>query len=285
MTKHDFLSYAKKQIGFINECPLSAAEIREYLHNNFEIQNIDFIIGFVYSGGFNGLVYFNRREKKSGDILTIRINSIAKFTFWREDIQQFVSEVAVISNCADIIEEFFISEDGRFWNQNNELKADNEESLFDYLAEIEYDFHPVICQRTYDILCHFGWYKGRCIDITQFNVSMNNFGIILTKHQLDFISEFSGLTMYFVPYDHDWSFYSLSEILEERRVYQVNRIFDGSISIGENLLEIGILEEGPLYLSSDGRLFSAHCKPLGRTPLEGINKLVRNVPEDYRYYE
>ncbi len=285
MTKQEFITYASKQLGFKNSLYESASYLDNYIKSKSGINKTEFVTNFLYSGGLNGYLHFYRREECSGDILTIRIHSIANHTFWRDDIQQFVSEIAVISNCAGLIEEFLISEDGRFWNKNNELKAENEEQFFDYLANVEYDFHPEIKQRTYDILEHFGWYQGRHIDVTEFEKTMKNHGFTLTEHQLAFFSEFSGLEWYFAQSgDYDLKFLTLEEVLEWSETEHIERLYDGSILPGEMLIYIGLFQEGPLYLSSDGRIFNIHFLPLGRTALEGINNLVNHIPKDYDYY-
>ncbi len=284
MTKQDFISYGSRQICFKNFLLQPSEELETYLQTQLKIKRTDFIINFLYSGGFNGYVSFSRCEKNSGDILKIRIDSISSFTFWRDDIQQYVSEIAVISNCAGLIEEFFISEDGRFWNKTNELRAECEDDFFDYLASVEYDFHPIINTRTYDILRHGGWYKGRHVDITEFNIKMKNRGLALSEQQLAFFVEFSGLDVCFTPSDYDWRFFSLDEILDLGEPTYVDKIYDGSIWLGEAVIEIGVWEEGPLYLSSDGRIFDIHFMPLGRTPLESINNLAGHIPPDYKYY-
>lgn len=284
MTRQEFISYSSKQLGFENFPYRSDFEVDTYIKNRLGITKTDFVINFLYSGGINGDLSFCRREIKSGDILQIRLYSITKFTFWRDDIEQYVSEITVISNCASLIEEFFISEDGRFWNKDNELRAENEEEFFDYLANVEYDFHPVISSRTYDILRHFGWYEGRHIDLTKFNSEMKKRGFELSEQQLAFFSEFSGLEVLFIPSDHDWRFFSLDEELDMAEPEFFDGVYDGSIMPGEIFIQIGFVAEAPLYLSLDGKIFGMRFIPLGRTPLESINNLVNNIPENYTYY-
>lgn len=280
MTRQEFLSYASEQSGYVNRCPKPADEIALILRERIGIDNISFVTNFIYGDGFNGLVCFNRREEKSRDILKIRINSIFDFNYWRDDIQQYVSEIAVISNCAGLIEELFISEDGHFWNKNNELIAENEEGFFDYLVSVEYDFHPVIAERTYEMLRHFGWYEDRHIDVTDFDSTIKKQGITLSKQQLDFLSEFSGLDANIIPNDYDWFFFTLDEILEYGEIRYTDKIYGGSIAMCESLLKIGVASgENSLYLSSDGRIFTDLYYPLGRTALECINRLVNDIPE------
>lgn len=283
MTKQEFISYSSKQTGFENSPCESASELDTYIKNRLGIPKTDFVINFLYSGGLNGHLSFYRREIKSGDILKIRIDSITNFTFWRDDIRQYVSEIAVISNCAGLIEEFFISEDGRFWNKNNELKAENEDEFFDYLVNVEYDFHPVINSRTYDILRHFGWYQGRHIDVTEFNSEMDKRGLELSEQQLAFFSEFSGLEVIFIPYDHNWRFFSLDEVLEVTEFAFIDRLYDGNMSPSEPSVQIGFWEDAPIYLTPDGRIFGMRSVPFGRTILECINYFANEVPENYKY--
>lgn len=286
MTKQEFLSYASGQPRFKNECPpdpLTADAVTHHLQKIIG-RNSGSAVDFLYSGGFKGVLYFHRREKMSGDILHINIYYRWK-THWREDIGQFVSEVTTIHNCTGLIEEFYISEDGRFWNDNNELKAENEEDFFEFLANVEYDFHPVINPRTYDVLRHFGWCESRHIDVTEFEKAMNSYGIILTEQQLAFFGEFSGLNMWFDPSDHDFYFYTLDEVLETRNLYHINSLRDGSILPGETLIQVGISEDAEIFLSSDGRIFNINDMPKGRNTIESINTLINQIPENYKYYD
>lgn len=286
MTKREFISYASEQLGFkdFSYVYKPASELDTYIRNKLGINKTDFIINFLYSGGLNGYLFFYRREKSSGDILHIRIDSITNHIFWRDDIRQYVSAIAVISNCAGLIEVLFISEDGCFWNKDNELRAENEEQFFDYLVNVEYDFHINIDPRTYEILRHFGWYEGRHIDITEFNSEMKKRGFVLSEQQLEFFSEFSGLEWYFVQSDYDLKFFTLEDVLEWGKPEYIDRLYDGSILPGEMLIYIGLFEEGPLYLSADGRIFDVHFLPRGRTAWEGINNLVNHIPKNYDYY-
>lgn len=286
MTRQDFLSYASGQPRFKNECPphtLTVADVTEHLQTIIG-KNVGFVIDFLYSGGFKGVLGFHRSEKVSGDILHISIYYRWK-TYWREDIGQFVSEVATIHNCAGFIEAFFVSEDGRFWNERNELKAENEEEFYDFLVNVEYDFHPIINPRTYEVLKHFGWYEGRRIDVTEFEKAMRNHGIVLTEQQLSFFSEFSGLNMWFEPSDRDFYFYTLEQVLEIRYLHHINSLRDGSILPGETLIQVGISEDAEIFLSSDGRIFNINDLPKGRNTIESINTLINQIPENYKYYD
>ena len=75
MTKQEFLTYASGQPRFKNERPqhtLTVADVTEHLQKIIG-KNAGFVIEFLYSGGFKGVIYFHRREKVSGYILHISI--------------------------------------------------------------------------------------------------------------------------------------------------------------------------------------------------------------------
>lgn len=86
--------------------------------------------------------------------------------------------------------------------------------MFDYLMKVEYDFHPVISEKTFEIMRHFGWYEDRHIDTTEFEKELKKYRIVLSQTQLDTISEFSGIEFSFSSHSFDNEFLSLDGIIE-----------------------------------------------------------------------
>ena len=256
------------------------------IHKTYSAEEIENNIREYYSGVFNtskiverfiniGHVLFYRIEKQSNDKITFDIIWRSRIEYW-QDINCVVNGTGFVQNCAGIIEWFFISEDGKFYNQDHKLISEDVEGFAEYITTVEYDYHPETTQRTYDMLRFFGWYEGRHIDTTAFEQVMDRRGIKLSEKQLAFFREFSGL---YFSFDRDfWCFDSLekiptkelyySEVSSEKNEYKV-------IYCGETM-------GGPLALYPDGilRLWGV---PWGRTTMECINHLCEDVPEDYKW--
>lgn len=285
MTRYDFVEYAIQrhplnqksiQVGFdpYNRSDLEA-EIRREYSEKYDVRNIlDFFENV-------GAIWFKRKELKSGDILEIDIRWLAYIYFWT-DIGSVVNRIGYIENCSGVIKELYLSENGKFYDQNHILLAENEEQFFDYLTTVEFDFHPEIAERTYEMLRFFGWYEGRHIDTTDFNKEMLKRGIELTQKQLDFLAEFSGLSFDFKDFYYNWEFYSLDEILrdnspEHRTGFKKTVVIGGEV-VAENALVCGDAPDtpDPIYIDSEGRLLSSGLH-YGRNTIESINHLANNV--------
>ncbi len=92
--------------------------------------NLDFMFDFLCRGGLKGYLMFSRFEKKSGDKLEIGIfANYDSICFW-EDIGMYVCMVAYIRNCTCYIEKIYLSEDGRFWEEQQKLFFYTEEEHF-----------------------------------------------------------------------------------------------------------------------------------------------------------
>lgn len=285
MTRWEFLEQAAEQAGFYN-----VEDIREDIQDDLRKKcggaDMDFLFNFLYKNGFKGSVYISRFEKRSDDKLCIDISGNHwKTCFW-EDIGKYASRVAVISNCAFIIEEFYISQDGRFWDGDHKLRFEREEELFDYLMTVEYDYHPVISEKTYEMLRHFGWYEGRRVDTTELEKELKKHGITLTEIQLDAIREFGGLEFRFSCSSQDQEFYTPEEMIE--RINNDDLDFDPAIydikhNIWEkNALEIGSTDVPSFLIDEDGKIFVCGC-PSSRTVMEYIYSVCEHLDEDAKW--
>ena len=248
------------------------AKIHKAYPDKFDMKKIiDF---FLTIGGLT----FKRSEKSSHDVLTFGLNWVRTVEFW-SDIDCVVNAIGDVENCAGRIECFFISEQGRFYNQNHKLIAENEEGFLDYISTVEYDYHPETTQRTYNMLRYFGWYEGRHIDTTAFEQELNRRGIELSKKQLDFFGEFSGL---YFSFDSDcWYFDSLEEILTKDKYY-----VEQSSNNDKNQYKIiycGGTMGGPLAVDPNGIINCFWGIPQGRTTMECINSLCEGVSEDCKW--
>lgn len=282
MTRQEFLKYVEERTDppYFEKKPYCRENFAGYLndprHDNGSSQRIiNFFEGMV-------ITMFKRTEEESGDILTVDMFYYYGVDYW-QDIGGMVAYCGCIRNCSGYgIEKFYISEQGRFYNQDYKLLAENEEDFFDYITTVEYDFHPEIPRRTYHILRHFGWYDGRHIDTAEFEQKMKHRGIDFTKAQLDFLGEFSGLTFELSDYYY-WKIYSLDKILEnyvpiaQPDAHRKVRIED-AFGCGDD-------GNGLIFLSSDGLLALGVNTPLGRTTMECINHLCNYSHENPPWLE
>ena len=272
MTRLEFLKYVSNQEGSFHDS-YTEDKLNGWIREAYDgVINTEKIVSF-FSG--IGHLHFYRTETKSGDELEIDLRWLNCIEIW-EDVGCAVNSIGFISNCSGRIEQFYISEYGKFYNRNHKLIAENEEKFFDYIATVEYDFHPEIKQRTYDMLRFFGWYEDRHIDTTAFEQELNRRGIELSKEQLDFFGEFSGLNFSF---DSDWwCFYTLDEILAKDDYFAKK-----SSSCKYKTILCGDTMGGPLAVDGDGIIQFFYAIPQGRTTMECINHLCEGVSEDCKW--
>lgn len=248
------------------------AKIHKAYPDKFDMKKIiDF---FLTIGGLT----FKRSEKSSHDVLTFGLNWVRTVEYW-SDINCVVNAIGYVENCAGRIEDYFISEQGKFYNQDHKLIAENIEDFAEYITTVEYDYHPEITQRTYDMLRFFGWYEGRHIDTTAFEQEMNRRGIELSKEQLDFFAEFSGLCFSFSS--DFWCFDSLEGILAEDKYYVEQSSNDGKNPY--KIIYCGDTMGGPLAVDPSGIINFFWGFPQGRTTMECINHLCENVDRDCKW--
>ena len=275
MTRLEFLKYVSNQAGSFHDS-YTEDEINDWISKAYDgVIKTEKIVSF-FSG--IGHLYFNRIETKSRDELEIDLRWLNCIENW-ENIGCTVNSIGFISNCSGRIEQFYISEYGKFYNQNHKLIAESEEDFFDYITSVEYDFHPEIKQRTYDMLRFFGWYEGRHIDTTAFEQELNRRGIELSKEQLDFFAEFSGLCFSFSS--DFWCFDSLEGILAEDKYYVEQSSNDGKNPY--KIIYCGDTMGGPLAVDPSGIINFFWGFPQGRTTMECINHLCENVDRDCKW--
>lgn len=265
MTSQEFLKYVLER-----SC-LSAD------HGSYDRNKLESNICNTYHDEYNaekildffehiGRVYFYRTESVSGDMLVINICWQAYICRW-ENIGEVVNGIGSIRNGAGWIDEFYMSEKGRFYNKDRGLIAENENDFFDFLTSVEYDFHPIVSEKVYDVLRGAGWFEGRRIDVSEFNEKMMERGVFLSQAQLDFLSEFSGIGFSFKS--EFCRFYSLSEILDN-----CDTCLDDN---GNPMLAVAENMGPPYYIDQNGILDGLTDVKLGRTAIEGLNFLVKET--------
>ncbi len=274
MTKQEFIDKISSFESVSRHTEYSVEEIekniRETYHYPFDVNKI--VKFFLIVGGTS----FKRREKASGDVLTIDLRWVYPVEFW-SDINCVVNGTGWVLNCAGRIEKLFISEHGKFYNQEHKPIAEDMDGFTEYITTVEYDYHPEITQRTYDMLRFFGWYEGRHIDTTEFEQELNRRGIKLSEKQRDFFAEFSGLRFSF---DCDeWYFDSLEVILTKEQYYA-----EPSNAVNEyKTIYCGGTMGGPLAVNPNGIINFFWGFPQGRTTMECINHLCESVSENCKW--
>ncbi len=265
------------------------ASAKSVHHKTYSADEIETEIRNVYSGNINtskivecfliiGDISFERIEKRSNDELRFALGWCYPVEFW-SDIGCVVNGTGIVDNCAGRIERFHISEQGKFYNQDHKLIAENIEDFAEYITTVEYDYHPKTTQRTYDMLRFFGWYEGRHIDTTAFEQELNRRGIELSKEQLDFFAEFSGLDF---DFDSDcWYFYSLEQILEQNKI--IDHVLEKRNPRKHPTVLCGKTMGGPLAVDGNGIIQFFYAYPQGRTTMECINNLCEGVSEDCKW--
>lgn len=288
MTRKEFLAQAARQVNFLN-----LKSNKENHLNHFKMYsqiNADpkFAFDFIYGDGFNGDICFTRFENKSDDILDISICCASDYIDFWKDIGQHVCIVAYICNCTCCIEKIFLSEDGRFWDEHHKLLFTTEEELFDHLITAEFDFHPVITDKTYEMMRHFGWYEGRRVDTSELERELRKHDITLSQIQLDAISEFSGLEFLFSCSDWNLEFNSIERMIDDLSCNKLDfrpEVYDfhSKRLIGKNVLQFGWYDMGYFSISEDGKIFLDGDDPRGRTTLEFIYAFEEDIPENVKW--
>lgn len=281
MTRKEFLEYAAKQ----QSC--NHRELSQYSIENIrkKLSSSDFIFDFLFRGGFKGDLSIVRLEDNGFDWLHIVISARSNETFYWEDIGQFVAVVVSIAiyNCQ--AERIFLSQDGRFWDEKHKIKFETEEELFDYLATVKYDQHLFISEKTYEMLRHFGWHNGRCVDTTELEKELESHEIILSQIQLDAIREFGGLEFSFSQ-QHDYQiFYSPIYMIEKLHNDDLQFVRDAynwnqTQLLGKNVLEFGSNDMQFLSISERGQIFLDGFQPFCRNTLEYIHHVCQKLGDD-----
>lgn len=291
MTRKEFLEQMAKQCNYFYNS--DGDRVWEALLNRIQSEfdndiNIDFLYDFLFCDGFNGSIAVWRYGEKTDDELYFHIACNYKsFCFW-DDIGQYASEVVFTSIYNFVIERFYLSEDGRFWDENHKLRFQSEEELFDYLMSVEYDFHPVISKKTYEMMQHFGWYEGRRVDTSELERELKKHDITLSQIQLDAISEFSGLEFLFSRSSWNLEFNSIERMVDDLSCNKLNfkpEVYDfySKRLIGKNVLEFGLYDMGYFSISEDGKIFFDGDDPRGRTILELIYAFEKDIPNNVKW--
>ncbi len=276
MKKATFIDYVNGLKPYMRQAcePLDLKKISKEIYNRyigmFDVEKLSYMASIFSQVGSTT---FFRNELKSKDELFIDLHWTFSACIW-DDLNILVNKVGVIRNCAGIIETIYISELGKYYNHNHDMIADCNELLFDYLSSTEYNFHPVIEERTFTILKSNGWHENRYTDTSLFYRYMSDMGVVLTEKQLKVISEFNGL--HYTSEAGYFEFYSINELCEFELEFLEKAEWHGE-NIGCNVLEIGQSSIGKICVDSNGVLLNSGSYPIGRTLMECIQSLVNSI--------
>ncbi len=269
MTRRSFLKIAAKQYSLYFKPRTEDIERDIRLKCKENDKDVGAVIEF---GKWVDHIYFKRAETKSDDILAFNITLCVDASEFWNDIGKTVFYGGYIAGLAGIIKTIYVSTDGKFYDHKHELISANEEELFDYLLSVEFDFHPVIKECVYDALRKSGWYEGRCVDVMELNDKFKEVNVFLSEAQLDFLREFSGITL-IADNGYRCRFLSTKKILRDISGYYT----DGKRRQDNCSLRV---------IASDATEFSYRIKPNGiitcykvpegRTTMEGINQVIKS---------
>ena len=282
MTKEELIERIKAEAILIETDTIDISNIKNNLKQYTSIKNEEAMIMFAEK--FN-MILFDRIEKISKDRLHIQIypfTSPKTLSEWCGQ-RKNVMGVAWICNASGSIETYFMDESGVFYDHTEQKIAQNEDEFFNFILNVEFDYHVKILPQTIELLNKAGWYQGRKIDASQYIMKFHQEGFELSGPQVDFIQEFGGISgndinndEFEVYIDPKYCRYEKSKPLIPSDPSSYNPL--NIISNNENIEFLLIGEIGNhgirLWLSTDGRLFSDQGIQLGRTIMEGWQSIL-----------
>lgn len=170
-----------------------------------------------------------------------------------------------------------------FQYENGQYISKDIQGLFEYLLSDE-SIQPInILPQTYNILKTAGWYEGRNIDVSKVVDKFKKDGTSLTDVQIAFLQEFGGIKgksenreCFEIFIDAEDYQFKKSKPPTKEDMYSY-----GSLNVTGYEEKIDFLLVGAygnfmvnLWISSDGRMFSDLGEQLGRTIMEGWQKIV-----------
>ena len=288
MTKNEFLEKIKTHSTLIHARPVDIDELDDCIKRYTDIDDSEIILQF--SRKYEN-IYFSRIENESNDKLTILIcPSAAPCDLKHYSVNKEVIRVAYVKNASGIIQHIFMSQQGHFYSQDGLLIADGEDDLLQYLLTVEFDYHAAISELTYKLLKEAGWYEGRRKKIDNAIAYYEQSGTPLSASQIAFLEEFGDIKgvdsrgdLFVTHIDPKCYFsHAKNKIISYHKRHTLDSPEYMSpinlVAFRENvdMLRVGYIGNLmiPLWLSSDGRLFADQGVQLGRTIMEGWQKIL-----------
>lgn len=282
MTKEKLIKIIKNKAIFISSEEIDISVVKEKLNQYSEIRNNTLMVQFAQK---YHMIIFEKIEKVSKDRLHIQIypfTSPKTIAEWQGENKN-VMGVAWISNVSGSIETLFMNERGEFFNSKTELIANNEDKFFEYLLSVEYDYHAHIMPKTLDILKKAGWFEGRKKDISSLINKYKKEGIELSKSQISFMQEFGGIKgkdtndeEFEICIDPKYSIFKKRIPLSKSDLKSYNPLNVVGNKENVDFLLAGFMRNNMInfWISTDGRLFADQGVQMGRTIMEGWQKIV-----------
>ena len=282
MTKEELIKIIKNKAVFISSEQIDISVVKEKLNQYSEIRNNTLMVQFAQK---YHMIIFEKIEKVSKDRLHIQIypfTSPKTIAEWQGENKN-VMGVAWISNVSGSIETLFMNERGEFFNSKTELIANNEDKFFEYLLSVEYDYHAHIMPKTLDILKKAGWFEGRKKDISSLINKYKKEGIELSKSQISFMQEFGGIKgkntndeEFEICIDPKYSIFKKWIPLSKSDLKSYNPLNVVGNKENVDFLLAGFMGNNMInfWISTDGRLFADQGIQMGRTIMEGWQKIV-----------
>lgn len=282
MTKEELIKIIKNKAIFISSEQIDVSVVKEKLNQYSEIRNNTLMVQFAQK---YHMIIFEKIEKVSKDRLHIQIypfTSPKTIAEWQGENKN-VMGVAWISNVSGSIETLFMNERGEFFNSKTELIANNEDKFFEYLLSVEYDYHAHIMPKTLDILKKAGWFEGRKKDISSLINKYKKEGIELSTSQISFMQEFGGIKgkdtndeEFEICIDPKYSIFKKRIPLSKSDLKSYNPLNVVGNKENVDFLLAGFMGNNMInfWISTDGRLFADQGIQMGRTIMEGWQKIV-----------
>lgn len=282
MTKEELIKIIKNKAIFISSEEIDISVVKEKLNQYSEIRNNTLMVQFAQK---YHMIIFEKIEKVSKDRLHIQIypfTSPKTIAEWQGENKN-VMGVAWISNVSGSIETLFMNERGEFFNSKTELIANNEDKFFEYLLSVEYDYHAHIMPKTLDILKKAGWFEGRKKDISSLINKYKKEGIELSTSQISFMQEFGGIKgkdtndeEFEICIDPKYSIFKKRIPLSKSDLKSYNPLNVVGNKENVDFLLAGFMGNNMInfWISTDGRLFADQGIQMGRTIMEGWQKIV-----------
>lgn len=168
--------------------------------------------------------------------------------------------------------------------------ADSTEGLFGYMMSDESILPIKILPEALEKLRSFGWYDGRCVNISNITEKFQSDGTPLSEKQKLFLQEFGGIKGIdaddeeFLIYDsirmpkcgRDSIVCFTPKTPSEKDMHSYGSLNIVAYNNSIDLLRVGETGYGimPIWISTDGKLFRDDGEQLGRTAIEGVQTIL-----------
>lgn len=272
----------KNKLGFIDMGAFLLTEISEE-HMRLLKEKLPFALDFFEKFGGTGIA--KKIDVNMYQYFMVNGQFSEKYLISDSEIQ-----IAQINCGAQVKNVIYSNEHYCFKFEDGLIIADNAEDLFKYMMSDESILPIKILPSTIEKLKSYGWYEGRCIDISKIIEKSQSDGTPLSEKQKQFLQELGGIKGIdsedeaFIIYDS----IRMSECVYDNIVYftpKAPSLKDmhsfaplNKVAYNNNIHMLRIGESGngimPIWISTDGKIFRDDGAQLGRTAIEGIQTIL-----------